>query len=378
MKYLVFTLALIFSLNAFSQTNPPAGITFQAVAMDENGIELSGVDAAGIPIPEKAIKVQFSILSGSATGNVEYAEEHLTNTDKYGLFTLVIGKGIPGIGKNLKSVNWHKGDKFLKVELDINNGKGYKLVSVQQMLSVPYAFYSGESLEAKEVDTLRMRDSVLHSNKIKQVQKNLDNHVKADMDTIPTNELQSISIKGGTVNLSLGGGNILLPDSSSTNELQNLSIKGGTVELTQGGGTIKLPDSSDVNEIQTLSISGNKITISGAGGNTITLPGSGGGTDRIIRGTTTGGFSPSAVNGSGFTVSRISDGYYSVSFSTPFSVTPSATVSVYFTGGSPFFYYHAFISSISTTGMVVKTGYNANGGDYFMNNIGFSFVVVGQ
>ena len=395
-------------IKAFSQTNPPAGITFQAVAMDENGMELSGVDAAGIPIPEKAIKVQFSILSGSATGNVEYAEEHLTNTDKYGLFTLVIGKGIPGIGKNLKSVNWHKGDKYLKVELDINNGKGYKLVSVQQMLSVPYAFYSGESLEAKEVDTLRMRDSVLHSSNIQKVQSNLDKHIKADQDTVPTNELQNLSIKGGTVNLSLGGGNILLPDSSSTNELQTinisggrvslsqgggeiqlpdssdvneiqtLGIKGGTIALSLGGGSINLPDSSDINEIQTLSISGNKISISGAGGNTITLPGSGGGSDRIIRGTTTGGFGPSTINGSGFSVSRMWDGTYSVSFTTPFTVTPSAVVSVYHSGGSPFLYYNAVISSISTTGMVVKTGYNSGGGDFFLNSIAFSFVVVGQ
>lgn len=349
MKNLLYILFLSACSAAFSQTNPPAGITFQAVAIDENGMELSGVDAAGIPIPDKAIKVQFSILSGSAAGKVEYAEEHLTNTDRLGLFTLIIGKGIPSTGKTLKSVNWHIGDKFLKVELDINNGKGYKLVSVQQMLSVPYAFYSGESLEAKKVDTLRMRDSVLHTANIQKVQFNLDKHIKADQDTV------------------------------STNELQTLIIKGGTISLSQGGGDIKLPDSSDVNEIQTLSVSGNKISISGAGGNTITLPGSGSGSsDRIIRGTTTGGYGPTTVNGSGFTVSRMYDGTYSVSFSTSFTVTPSATVSVYFTGGSPMFYYQALISSISTTGMVVKTGYSSGGGDNFMNNVGFSFVVVGQ
>lgn len=351
MKNLIYILFLTVLNTAFSQTNPPAGITFQAVAMDENGMELSGVDASGIPIPDKAIKVQFSVLSGSATGNVEYAEEHLTNTDRLGFFTLVIGNGIPSIGKSLKSVNWHTGDKFLRVELDISNGKGYKLVSVQQMLSVPYALYSGESLEAKQVDTLRMRDSILHSDNIQKVQFNLDKHIIADQDTI------------------------------STNELQTLSINKGTILLSQGGGNIKLPDSSDLNEIQTLSISGNKISISGAGGNTITLPGSGSGSgssDRIIRGTTTGGYGPTTVNGSGFTVSRMYDGTYNVSFSTPFTVTPSATVSVYYTGGSPMFYYQALISSISTTGMVVKTGYSSGGGDYFINNIGFSFVVVGQ
>jgi hypothetical protein len=407
-KYLIVCCLWTFNSSAFAQNNPPASINFQAVALDDNGRELAGTDANGIPISDKAIKVQFSIVTDNPGGTVQYAEVHLTNTDRHGLFTLNIGEGTPLIGKSLKDVNWHVGKKFLKVELDINNGKGYRVVSTQQILSVPYALYSGESLEAKKVDTLRMRDSVLHSTNIKKVQSNLDKHIKADQDTIPTNELQSISIKGGRVNLSLGGGSVLLPDSNSSNELQtivlnggqvllskgggsfalpdssdaneiqSIDIKGGTISLSQGGGSIKIPDSSDVNEIQTLSISGNKISISGTGGNTITLPGSGGGGDRIIRGTTTGGFSPSTVNGSGFTVSRMWDGTYNVAFSTPFTVTPSATVSVYFTGSSPFFYYHAFISSISTSGMVVKTGYNANGGDYFMNNIGFSFVVVGQ
>lgn len=407
-KTLILLTVVLVNTILKAQTNPPAAINFQAVALDENGREIAGVDANGIPITDKAVKVQFSIVTDNPNGTVQYAEVHLTNTDRHGLFTLNIGQGTPMTGKSLKDVNWHIGKKYLKVELDINNGKGYRVVSTQQILSVPYAMYSGESLEAKKVDTLRMRDSVLHSTNIKKVQSNLDKHIKADQDTIPTNELQSLSINGGRVNLSLGGGTVLLPDSSSTNELQNIAInggqislsqgggnialpdssdvnelqsigiKGGTISLSQGGGSIKLPDSSDVNEIQTLSIAGNKISISGTGGNTITLPGSGGSADRIIRGTTTGGFGPSTINGSGFSVSRMWDGTYNVSFNTPFTVTPSAVVSVYHSGGSPFLNYNAVISSISTTGMVVKTGYNAGGGDFFLNSIAFSFVVVGQ
>jgi hypothetical protein len=271
-RYLLYALFL-FTINSslIAQTNPPAVINFQAVALDDNGRELAGTDANGIPISDKAIKVQFSIVTDNPGGPMQYAEVHLTNTDRHGLFTLNIGEGTPLIGKSLKDVNWHVGKKFLKVELDINNGKGYRVVSTQQILSVPYALYSGESLEAKKVDTLRIRDSVLHSTNIKKVQSNLDKHIKADQDTVPTNELQSISIKGGRVNLSLGGGSVLLPDSNSSNELQALSIKGGSVSLSEGGGTIKLPDSSDVNEIQTLSLVGNKLSISGIGGNSVTF-----------------------------------------------------------------------------------------------------------
>jgi hypothetical protein len=275
MKNLFFIALIFLAFQLSAQTNPPSGINFQAVALNEAGVEIAGVDANGVPIPDKAIKVRFSIITDDPGGAVQYSEEHLTNTDRHGLFTLTIGAGTATVGKSIKDVNWHKGTKYLKVELDINNGKGYRVVSTQQLLTVPYSLYSGESLEAKKVDTARMRDSVLLTGKIQKVQSNLDKHIEADQDTVPTNELQQMTIKGGKVSLSRGGGTIVLPDSISTNELQALSIKGGIVSLSQGGGTVKLPDSSAVNEIQTLSIAGNKLSISGNGGNTVTLPSAG-------------------------------------------------------------------------------------------------------
>jgi hypothetical protein len=266
LKYLMFVPFLVASGLLYSQNNPPSGINFQAVALNEAGIEIAGVDANGVPIPDKAIKVRFSIITDDPGGAVQYSEEHLTNTDRHGLFTLTIGAGTTIVGKSIKDVNWHKGTKYLKVELDINNGKGYRVVSTQQLLTVPYSLYSGESLEAKKVDTARMRDSALLTGKIQKVQSNLDKHIAADQDTIPTNELQQMTITGGKISLSRGGGTIDLPDSSSTNELQALSIKGGTVSLSQGGGTVKLPDSSDSNEIQKISIKSDSLFLSKGGG----------------------------------------------------------------------------------------------------------------
>lgn len=62
------------------------GIYYQAVAIDENGKEIVGMDIEGKPLYNKTIGVRFSITKG-LNGAVQWEETHITNTDKYGLFT---------------------------------------------------------------------------------------------------------------------------------------------------------------------------------------------------------------------------------------------------------------------------------------------------
>lgn len=120
------------------------------------------------------------------------------------------------------------------------------------------------------------------------------------------------------------------------------------------------------NELQNLSITGNDLSISS--GNTVTLP------NKIIRGTINGGFAPSIVSGSGFTVAHTSTGTYTVTFSTPFSTTPSAVVSLF---NTQFVDCGAVVSSISTTNMVIKTGYGNENSTYtLLDNLNFTIIVV--
>lgn len=142
-----------------------------------------------------------------------------------------------------------------------------------------------------------------------------------DNDNNPTNELQMISLTGNTLNLSNGGGSVVLPvssgdtynegvginitgsspnftientgDLSNTNEIQALSLSGNTLNLSNGGGSVVLPDgdtytagtginisgsspnftitntgdtdNNPTNEIQDLSINGTLLEISGGG-----------------------------------------------------------------------------------------------------------------
>jgi hypothetical protein len=157
MKKIITLFSLLMILvAAMAQTDaPPQGISYQAVAIDPDGKEIVGVDAQGIPIADKAISVRFGIISGSAGGVLQYEETHTTNTDRYGLFNLTIGMGTPtgnGAAGSFDNINWGSGKHFLKVEIDIEGGSNYKLMSNQQMMSVPYALYTKTAAYADSVD----------------------------------------------------------------------------------------------------------------------------------------------------------------------------------------------------------------------------------
>ena len=89
---LIFVILIILSFydSGFAQLS---GINYQAVAIDDNGLAIAGIDLNGQPIDNKTLKVRFTVLDGSATGYILYQETHTTNTDQYGLFSLVIGDG---------------------------------------------------------------------------------------------------------------------------------------------------------------------------------------------------------------------------------------------------------------------------------------------
>ena len=88
---------------------------------------------------------------------------------------------------------------------------------------------------------------------------------KDDADADPTNELQSLSLNGDTLNLSERTVLLNIGD-------QQLSKIDSVILLTNGGQVI-LNDDDPNNEIQSLSIVGSQLTISGF--NTVTLPSGG-------------------------------------------------------------------------------------------------------
>ena len=134
MKKLLYLITLVTSIS-FAQE----GISYQAIAHDNNGFEMSSQE----------IQLQLSILGDSINGSAEYVENHTVTTDDFGLFSIVIGSG--DTEANLSSVNW-KSPKFLKVEMQ--NGDEMTTLGVSQFLSVPYSYYSQKSADTERLKTL--------------------------------------------------------------------------------------------------------------------------------------------------------------------------------------------------------------------------------
>ena len=204
MKKLLSALLLFASIYAFGQT-VPQGINYQAVAIDESGKPIPGVDIVGSPIDDAEIGIRISILENSPTGAVLYQEEHEVLTDQYGMFNLVIGQGLQVSADPFSGINW-QGDKYLQVELAIENNGDFKLSAVQQLMSVPYAFLANRAL-------------------------NVD-----DADADASNEIQNLSISGDSLTISAGN-TVLLPtsndlDKDPTNELQQLFVQNDSLFLT--------------------------------------------------------------------------------------------------------------------------------------------------
>ncbi len=110
----------------------PQGIPYQAVARDNQGN----------PMSNQSVTIQFSLHEASADGQVIFRETHSTSTNSQGLFSLTFGSGVPTVG-SFADINWGSGYKFLQVEADFGNG--YVDLGTQQLMSVPYALYSGAS-----------------------------------------------------------------------------------------------------------------------------------------------------------------------------------------------------------------------------------------
>jgi hypothetical protein len=130
MKIIFSLLVLLGGFNAtYAQTTPP-GIPYQAIARNANGT----------PYVNANLTVRFSLHEQTATGTVSYAETKSLQTNDLGLFSTTFGSGTPITG-TFAGINWAQTSKFLQVEIYF--GSAWVDMGTQQLMSVPYAMYSG-------------------------------------------------------------------------------------------------------------------------------------------------------------------------------------------------------------------------------------------
>ena len=134
MKRILLSAMLLIISVSFALAQVPQAFKYQAVARDLNGTLLS----------DRTVTFRVSLLAGAADGNAVYSETHNAVTNPFGLVNLDIGLGRDATG-SLSQISWGAGSYYLKIEMDENGGTNFRTMGISQLLSVPYALYSGSA-----------------------------------------------------------------------------------------------------------------------------------------------------------------------------------------------------------------------------------------
>jgi hypothetical protein len=128
------TLLAVILITATTFAQVPESMSYQATVRDSGGNLVSNLP----------VGMQISILQGSSSGTVVYAENHTESTNVNGLVTLEIGLGTATTG-TFAIIDWAAGPYFIKTETDPTGGTNYTITGTSQLMSVPYALYAKTS-----------------------------------------------------------------------------------------------------------------------------------------------------------------------------------------------------------------------------------------
>ena len=309
-NYLFLLTFVMICTEGFAQYNVPYGINYQAVARDNYGNELAN----------RKITVKFSVISGDPLGTLVFQEVHQDIiTSAFGVFSLVIGKGIATGNtpySQLSQIQWEKAAHYLKVEVKFENN--FMDMGTMPFLSVPYALYAQKSLEpgpagpkgdpgpkgeagdpASDKQTLSFDQSTLNisggnsvpltsllqsltittspeGNYLGISRGNSVLLASAEADGDPKNEIQDLVINSDVLKIT---NNTTATSWSLAKYLQSLTWNPVTrkLGLTDNAVSIDLSelkndaDASPTNELQTLTYDKNASTLSISTGNSVTL-----------------------------------------------------------------------------------------------------------
>ena len=132
-KILTLTFFILLMSQAFAQTD---GISYQAVIISPESLELPGVDSEGNYLPNTTIAIRFTIYD---SGNqIEFQEVQITDTDEFGRINLLIGDAEHDY---FKEISWDGTPKDLKVEIDFDAGNNFETMSRERLTFLPYAYH---------------------------------------------------------------------------------------------------------------------------------------------------------------------------------------------------------------------------------------------
>lgn len=195
----LFTFFVLIALFFGAMAQAPQMFSYQAVVRN----------SSNTLITNQTVGVRISILQGGAFGNAVYVETHTEPTNENGLLIIDVGDGTVQQG-SFESINWANGPYFLKSEIDPDGGTDYAVMTIQQLLSVPYSLYAQNAGNGFSGDYNDLTNTPV-------------------IPTVPENVSAFINDAGYL---------------TSFTEQQVLSIRQDTIFLT-GGSFVKLPEGFD-------------------------------------------------------------------------------------------------------------------------------------
>ncbi|MDM8002861.1 MAG: putative metal-binding motif-containing protein [Bacteroidota bacterium] len=276
-KIFTLLLGIILSVSILtSQEAPPQAFSFKAMIKDNKNQ----------PVVLKTVSLRISILRDAANGTTVYCETFRQVTNVYAQVDIEIGRGtvVSGI---FSAIDWSADEYFIQVEVDVKGGTNYQLLSVAQLLSVPYALYAGNlsgGSQDNDDDPLNelISNAYLNGTSLVLVENNRTTIVELSglltgIDASTTNELQDLFLNGHQLTIE-NGNTVTLPDevndadADPANEIQVISLEGNILTLSTNGSPIQIDLSKylDNTDNQTLSVLDHQLTIQN--GNTVPLP----------------------------------------------------------------------------------------------------------
>lgn len=230
----LFTISVVVLLVSFAFAQVPQGMSYQAIAFN----------SGGAPVVNGNVGIKISILDNSTSGPVVYAETYTKTTNAQGLFNLNIGQGNATTG-TFSAINWATNSKFLKVELDPTGGTNYTSVGTNQLMTVPYAFYSEKSAQASTIAGI---GSLAGNNGNFLIYDGSD----AKAFSVTTGTWSSTSMTGYIDTAATSGNNFLITDGSDakawngqTGQWYSTSMTGYIDSVSSANGNFLIVDGSD-------------------------------------------------------------------------------------------------------------------------------------
>lgn len=132
----------------------PVGFNYQAIARDASGNALTNL----------SLPVRITIQSDSLGGTTFWIEEHTyVTTNNFGLFSIIVGKGLKKTGSTVNTFNdidWKVTPKYIKTEI---NYSGWKNMGSSRLWSVPYSSTSGSLVGTQKVLAIKGETTVMDS-----------------------------------------------------------------------------------------------------------------------------------------------------------------------------------------------------------------------